>query len=128
MAMAIRIVLVGCGNMGHAMLAGWLKAGRLAPAETLVIEPNDALRTRAEQLGVHVEAGAEAVPTDAAPTLIVLAVKPQVIRGVTEGYRRFAGGPTTFLSIAAGTGIKTFEEVLGAATPIMRCMPNTPAA
>lgn len=128
MAMAIRIVLVGCGNMGHAMLAGWLKAGPLAPDETLVVEPNDALRARAEQLGVHVAAGSDAVPADAAPTLIVLAVKPQVIRAVTEGYKRFAGGATTFLSIAAGTGIRAFEEVLGAATPIMRCMPNTPAA
>ena len=31
--MAIKVVLVGCGNMGHAMLAGWLKAGRLAAME-----------------------------------------------------------------------------------------------
>ena len=41
---------------------------------------------------------------------------------------RFAGGKTTFLSIAAGTPVSTFEDVLGAATPIMRCMPNTPAS
>jgi pyrroline-5-carboxylate reductase len=128
LGMAIRIILVGCGNMGYAMLAGWLKAGQLRPDETFVIEPNEALRERAKSLGAAVAPDAEAVPAGAAPTLIVLAVKPQVIRGVTEGYRRFAGGRTTFLSIAAGTGIKTFEEVLGADTPIMRCMPNTPAA
>jgi pyrroline-5-carboxylate reductase len=126
--MAVKIILVGCGNMGYAMLAGWLKSGQLEAAETFVVEPNDALRGRAAELGVVVGADAGAVPGDAAPTLIVLAVKPQVIRGVAEGYRRFAGGVTTFLSIAAGTGIKTLEEVLGAETPIMRCMPNTPAA
>jgi pyrroline-5-carboxylate reductase len=58
----------------------------------------------------------------------VLAVKPQVIREVTAGYRRFGDGRTTFLSIAAGTAVATFEEILGERAPIIRCMPNTPAA
>jgi pyrroline-5-carboxylate reductase len=57
----------------------------------------------------------------------VIAVKPQVIREVVAGYKRFAG-KATFLSIAAGTGIATFTEILGAGTAVMRCMPNTPAA
>ena len=35
----------------YAMLAGWLKAGRLAPSEVFVVEPADALRTRAAALG-----------------------------------------------------------------------------
>lgn len=126
--MAIKIILVGCGNMGYAMLAGWLKSGQLRADETFVVEPNEALRDRAARLGATVAADAGGLPDGATPTLIVLAVKPQVIRDVTEGYTRFAGGGTTFLSIAAGTGVKTFEEVLGADTPIMRCMPNTPAA
>ncbi|WP_274630070.1 pyrroline-5-carboxylate reductase [Arvimicrobium flavum] len=126
--MATKIILVGCGNMGYAMLAGWLTSGQLRADEAFVVEPADVLRARAEALGVRAAAEANAVPADADPTLVVLAVKPQVIRGVTEAYRRFAGGPTTFLSIAAGTGMKTFEEVLGVDTPIVRCMPNTPAA
>lgn len=124
----IRIVLVGCGNMGHAMLAGWLKSGKLAASEAFVVEPNDALRQRAATLGVGTAAEAGAIPADAKPVVIVLAVKPQVIREVTAQYRRFAGEGTTFLSVAAGTGVRTFEEILGADTPIIRCMPNTPAA
>jgi pyrroline-5-carboxylate reductase len=126
--MTVKVVLAGCGNMGYAMLSGWLKSGRLKPEETFVIEPNADLRARAKALGSAVGGEAGDVPSDAAPTLVVLAVKPQVIRDITAGYRRFGNGRTTFLSIAAGTPIATFEDVLGEETPIIRCMPNTPAA
>ena len=126
--MTTRLVLAGCGNMGYAMLSGWLKAGKLDPAEILVVEPNAELRKRAEDLGCRGAGGAEDIPADAVPMLVVLAVKPQVIREVTAGYRRFGDGRTTFVSIAAGTPVATFEEVLGPRAPIMRCMPNTPAA
>jgi pyrroline-5-carboxylate reductase len=51
--MAIKLVLVGAGNMGFAMLAGWLKAGKLEPEETLVVEPNDGLRERAARLAAR---------------------------------------------------------------------------
>ena len=125
--MTIQAVLVGCGNMGHAMLAGWLKSGRLATRDVFVVEPNDELRARAAALGVASGASAEDLPADASPRLVILAVKPQVIREVTAGYRRFANGKTVFLSIAAGTPIGTFEEILGP-VPFVRCMPNTPAA
>ncbi len=126
--MTLKVILAGCGNMGYAMLAGWLKGGRLAAAETLVVEPSDELRARAAKLGVTVAADVNEIADDAKAELIVLAVKPQVIRAVTEGYKRFADGRTTFLSIAAGTPMSTFEAVLGETTPIIRCMPNTPAA
>jgi pyrroline-5-carboxylate reductase len=126
--MAIKLVLVGAGNMGFAMLSGWLKAGKLEPEETFVVEPNDGLRERAARLGCPVGTGADALQQGGKPALIVLAVKPQVIRDVTAGYAALGNGQTTFLSIAAGSPVKTFEDVLGAATPVIRCMPNTPAA
>ena len=126
--MTVKAILVGCGNMGYAMLAGWLKSGRLAAAEVFVVEPSSELRARAGSLGVAAGAEAGDIPADSAPRLIVLAVKPQVIRDVTAAYRRFADGGTVFLSVAAGTPIATFEDILGDATPFVRCMPNTPAA
>ena len=126
--MTIRLVLAGCGNMGYAMLAGWLKSGKLAPPAVFVVEPNDALRKRAEALGCGGAADAAGIPAEAAPSLVVIAVKPQVIREVTAAYKRFGDGRTTFLSVAAGTPVATFTEILGDRTPIVRCMPNTPAA
>jgi pyrroline-5-carboxylate reductase len=125
--MTVRLVLVGCGNMGYAMLSGWLNSGKLAPSETLVIEPNDDLRDRAGRLGSLVAASIDDAPAELSPELIVIAVKPQVIREVTAGYKRFADS-ATFVSIAAGTGIAAFTKILGAHAAVMRCMPNTPAA
>jgi pyrroline-5-carboxylate reductase len=126
--MTVKVVLAGCGNMGYAMLSGWLKSGKLRPDETFIVEPNAELRARAKALGSEVGSDAGDVPPGAVPTLVVLAVKPQVIRDVTAGYRRFGDGRTTFLSIAAGTAMATFEEILGERAPIIRCMPNTPAS
>jgi pyrroline-5-carboxylate reductase len=126
--MTLSLVLAGCGNMGYAMLSGWLKSGKLEPSDVFVVEPNADLRARAEALGCRAGATAGALPEDAAPRLVVIAVKPQVIRDVVADYRRFADGRTTFLSIAAGTPVATFRQVLGERAPIVRCMPNTPAA
>jgi pyrroline-5-carboxylate reductase len=113
--------------MGYAMLSGWLNSGKLASSETLVVEPNDDLRNRAARLGGIVAASTAELPADLSPEIVVIAVKPQVIREVVAGYTRFAG-KSTFVSIAAGTGIATFTGILGAGTAVMRCMPNTPAS
>jgi pyrroline-5-carboxylate reductase len=126
--MAVLVVLAGCGNMGFAMLSGWLKSGKLNPYEVQVVEPNEGLRARAATLGANVSATAAEMPADIAPKLVIFAVKPQVMRDVVPGYQRFAGMGATFLSIAAGTRVSVFEELLGKSAAIVRCMPNTPAA
>lgn len=125
--MGIEVLLAGCGNMGFAMLSGWLESGRLKPHEVGVVEPNEALRARAAAAGAATGADVSAFAGER-PRLIVLAVKPQVIREVTAAYRPFAESGSAFLSIAAGTPAAAFEEILGAGTPVIRCMPNTPAA
>jgi len=124
---SIRVLLAGCGNMGYAMLSGWINSGKLEAKQTLVVEPNAQLRERAAKLGGAAVASVDDISPDVAPQLIVIAVKPQIIREVVAGYRRFAG-QATFLSVAAGTPIATFAEILGKDASLMRCMPNTPAA
>lgn len=126
--MAVLVVLAGCGNMGFAMLAGWLKSGKLNPHEVHVVEPSEALRARAGALGAQVSAAAADMPAEIAPKLVIFAVKPQVMRDVIPAYQRFAGMGTTFLSIAAGTRVSVFEDLLGKSASVVRCMPNTPAA
>ena len=126
--MATMILLAGCGNMGFAMLEGWIQAGRIEPPEVTVIEPNDPLRERAQKLGVDAVASPDQIAEDVAPRLVIFAVKPQVMRDVVPAYRRFAASGATFLSIAAGIPIAMFEELLGGEASVIRCMPNTPAA
>lgn len=121
------VVLVGCGNMGRAMLEGWLTAGKLEPAQVLVVEPEEALRERASALGVATIADINGIAPDVTPKLVIFAVKPQVIATVAPAYAGFSPN-ATFLSVAAGIPIAAFEKFLGRDAAIIRCMPNTPAA
>lgn len=125
--MADNVVLVGCGNMGFAMLKGWLDAGTLQPGQVTVVEPTDSLRERAATLGVQALANASGLEDELSPRIILIAVKPQVMRDVLPAYARFAG-TSTFVSVAAGITVAFFEEHLGHNTAIIRTIPNTPAA
>ena len=118
------IVLAGGGKMGSALLTGWLKSGVKA-AQVYVVEPEENAAQRLTALGVTVAAQASELP-EAAET-IMFAVKPQIMNDVVPDYRRLAGAETVFLSIAAGCKIALFESHLGA-VPVVRAMPNTPAA
>ncbi|MBL8583024.1 MAG: NAD(P)-binding domain-containing protein, partial [Rhizobiaceae bacterium] len=64
--MSEKVVLVGAGNMGYAMLAGWIAAGELKPADAIVVEPNPDLRARAAALGAAAFADAGGLSGDAA--------------------------------------------------------------
>lgn len=122
-----QVILVGCGNMGYAMLKGWLDSGILKASNVHVVEPTDALRERAAAAGVHAHAGAEALPAGLKPRMILIAVKPQVMSKVLPAYTRFAPA-ATFVSVAAGIPVSLFETHLGKDAAVIRCMPNTPAA
>ncbi len=125
--MADTVVLVGCGNMGFAMLKGWLDHGILKAANVHVVEPTQALRDRAAGVGVHVYGDAQALPDDLEPRMVLIAVKPQVISSVLPAYKRFAPA-ATFVSVAAGIPVALYENQFGRDAAIIRCMPNTPAA
>jgi pyrroline-5-carboxylate reductase len=114
------LVLLGCGKMGSAMLAGWLGQG-LAPGAVWVLDPQPSDWLKAT--GVHLNA---VLP--AAPAIVLIAVKPQMMGAALPTLARLGGGETLFISVAAGTPIAAYEAVLGVATPIVRAMPNTPAA
>jgi pyrroline-5-carboxylate reductase len=116
------ILLVGCGKMGGALLAGWKKR-RLAQSMA-VVEPQAAPMPK----GVKRHATPDTLPKSFAPSAIVFAVKPQSLAEMMPAYRRFADGGTVFLSIAAGKTLRFFARNLGEAAPVVRAMPNTPAA
>lgn len=114
------LVLLGCGKMGSALLQGWLARG-LAPEAVHVIDPAPSDWVRAQ--GVQVNA---ALPGD--PAVVLVAVKPQMMGAALPRLQGFCSGNTLFVSVAAGTRIAAYEAALGTAAPIVRTMPNTPAA
>jgi pyrroline-5-carboxylate reductase len=121
------LLLAGAGNMGAAMLAGWLERG-LDPARIVVQDPAPPPRAK-ELLDSHGIAAQAAVgPLSAPPAVIVVAVKPQVMDEVFPPLGRLAGKATVVLSIAAGRTIAGFERHLAPGVAVIRSMPNTPAA
>ena len=121
------ILLVGCGKMGGALLAGWLDQG-VPIDQILVVEPSiDAERSGIPD-GVFVLKDAADIADDFEPAVVIFAVKPQVMGEVVSLYDRFTAAGPVFMSIAAGTPIRFFEDNLGVGAVVVRVMPNTPAA
>lgn len=117
------ILLVGCGRMGGAMLAGWRERGL---ERAVIVDPAPpALPRPGPDLVVVGEA--DAVAADFVPSAVVFAVKPQQAAETLPRYRRFAGH-AVFVSIMAGRTIGGIRELLDGGAAIVRAMPNTPAA
>ena len=121
------LVLAGAGNMGGAMLAGWL-AGGIDPKRIVVQDPSPppAIAALLQKHGIKADA---ALPKRAAPPAVLLmAVKPQIMDDVFPPLARIAGPDTVVLSIAAGKTIAGFERHLPKGAAVVRSIPNTPAA
>ncbi len=127
--LAAPLLLVGGGKMGEALLQGWLARG-LPAGEAHVVEPDAGRRAALAAAGVRAAAGPGDLPPGLAPRALVLAIKPQVMddAAVLGAYRERAGPGTVVVSIAAGKPMALFERAFGEGVPVVRAMPNTPAA
>jgi pyrroline-5-carboxylate reductase len=120
------LVLVGAGKMGGALLAGWLREG-LDPTTIFIRDPSPS-REVAELMARHEIATGAAIEPDTKPSVILLAVKPQLIDGVMPGLVPMFDRNTVLLSVAAGRTLAALGGLLPKGAAIVRAMPNTPAA
>jgi pyrroline-5-carboxylate reductase len=125
-----QITLLGCGKMGSAMLEGWLADTNL-DANFTIIEPHQShLGWLQGQKSVRLYADCAAAIADGAPvsTMIVLAVKPQMMDEAIGGLGNMKHADCAYLSIAAGISTDWLKQRVGDAAIVIRAMPNTPAA
>jgi pyrroline-5-carboxylate reductase len=118
------VVLIGAGNMGGAMLSGWLKSG-VPGSAVVVVDPGPSptmMSTIADAGAAHVTAA----PADLKAGVLFLAVKPQVMEAVLPTVKSVVGPQTVVVSVAAGKTLAFLEKHLGEAA-MVRAMPNTPA-
>jgi len=117
------VLLVGAGRMGGALFAGWC-AQNLAPSVLLdpTAPPNLA---RPED---HLVTNPQAIPANFAPAAIILAIKPQLADNVLPTLAAKIPQGSVILSILAGKPIARLAHLLATQNPIVRAMPNTPAA
>ena len=120
------ILLVGAGRMGGALLKGWLAQG-IAADRIFVQEPalGDELAALIRDAGISI---GTPLALPAAPSVLLLAVKPQAMDDVLPSLGGLSGPDTLVISIAAGTTIATVARHFAPDTAIIRAMPNTPAA
>lgn len=113
------ILIVGCGNMGGAMLQGWLRAGLDAARFTIV----DPVLDQAP----HGTALLRAVP-EGRFDVVVLGVKPQLLDEVCPSVEPVAGQGAIVVSMLAGVELASLAARFPAADAIVRLMPNLSAA
>jgi pyrroline-5-carboxylate reductase len=108
-------------------LIGGLIADGINPAEISVAEPDSERRAALHaHFAINVVESADALLEHA--TVIILAVKPQVIHEVCSNLgAQLNGRAPLFISIAAGIHVEDIDRWLGGAQAIVRTMPNTPA-
>jgi pyrroline-5-carboxylate reductase len=121
------LLLAGVGNMGYALLSGWLERG-LEASRIIVQDPAPSPRVK-EQLDWHgIEVRAEVRSLPEPPAVILVAVKPQAMDEVFPALAQLARAKTVVVSVAAGRRIDGFEAHLPKGTAVVRAMPNTPAS
>ncbi|MEE2661595.1 MAG: pyrroline-5-carboxylate reductase [Pseudomonadota bacterium] len=128
MTLSNKVLLVGGGKMGSAMLRGWLSKG-LETERVRVVEPDTAVSRAIDiDLAVSVVPNIQNLDSNFTPDVIVLAVKPQGMSTIVPHYAKLAQAGAVTVSIAAGRTVEFLERYLGRDTAIVRTMPNTPAA
>ena len=117
------LLLVGCGNMGSAMLRGWVAQG-MDLARITVVDPTLAAADVCGQMGIRHCSGTSELARK--PDVVIFAVKPQLLAEVLPQYRDM-GSDVLHVSVAAGRRLASYEPWLGDVA-LVRAMPNTPAA
>jgi pyrroline-5-carboxylate reductase len=114
------IWLVGCGNMGGAMLRGWLRSG-IDPATITVIDPGRRGIAAEVRWAPHISE----LPEADRPDTLILAIKPQQLHDFHSQAPELA--PALLVSVLAGVEEATLAA-LWRADAIVRAMPNLPVA
>ncbi len=121
-----KLLLVGCGKMGSALLTGWLSRD-IDELDVIVVEPAGG-NVLEKNFNVPVVNSLDKLNVEFRPNIVVFAVKPQAMDQIVPNYGHFVGPETMFLSIAAGKPTDYFQNRLGNSASVVRSMPNTPAA
>ncbi len=125
-----KLGFLGGGNMAEAMIKGMLSAGFVESKNIFV---SDVIQSRQEFLHSEYKIKVTGDNRDIAAKsdILILAVKPQVVKKVLEEIHDLVDASKLIVSIVAGVSIITIEEILRSGQDknisIVRTMPNTPA-
>ncbi|WP_457588884.1 pyrroline-5-carboxylate reductase [Ensifer canadensis] len=119
------IILVGAGSMGFAMLQMWTAN---AVRSITVIEPNEDMRMRAGELGADTYGSPHEMPGNLKADVVVIATKPRFVAEIVSNCSSLIFKDGFVMSVAAGVTLDEMAQNVKEPLPLIRCMPNTPAA
>jgi len=121
-----KLVLLGAGKMGGAMMEGWLAVG-IVPSQLVIFDPSPAkeILTLIKNHGLSHNPDVNSLDN---VEVILTAVKPQILDKALEAILPLKSQSPLILSIVAGKTIESFETHFGESASIIRTIPNTPAA
>lgn len=117
-----QLLIIGCGNMGGAMLAGWLTAGE-DPARFAVLDP--ALPETPQ--GVALYRSADEAAAVGSHDAVLLGFKPQQLGAIGPGLQGLTGGSVTVCSLLAGITLDSLAAAFPTAAAQVRVMPSLAA-
>lgn len=122
----MKLGIIGTGNMGEALIAGLLAKKVLRSTQ---ISGYDVSRARLNTIGrrYKIRTTPSLKKLVQSSTILLIAIKPQQIRGLLGEIKTLLKKEQLILSIAAGINVKQIEKELGKNRKIVRLMPNTPA-
>lgn len=122
----LKFAVIGAGNMGSAIVEGFLKTGAIKPGNIYITDQRPEPQAYFTSKGL--QAGSDNLKAVAFADIIIIAVKPYVVKPILEEIKpALKHDRHMVISIAAGVDIKSIENVVGK-MPIFRTMPNTAIA
>lgn len=118
-----KIGFIGAGNMGGALIAGLLNAGRVQPDQITAADPDKTAREALSARGVQMVI--ESAEAAAGQDVVILAVKPQVSAGVLAALEGVLSPQQLVISLMAGTATGSIQAQLPRQIPLIRAMPQT---
>ncbi|HPP74044.1 MAG TPA: pyrroline-5-carboxylate reductase [Armatimonadota bacterium] len=120
-----RLLVIGAGAMGQALVRGLIAADVYAPGDIGVADiAKERLSVFSEETGVMQVGNVEGASHSG---IILIAVKPAAVNGVLDEISGYVGSDQTVISIAAGVTLQQIGSKLRSGVPIIRAMPNTPS-
>jgi len=120
------VLLIGAGRMGGALLKGWIAGKRFSAIHVVEPQPSAEIRQLGAKRAIVLHTGfGKGLPDLCA---IVLAIKPQVLKGARDLLAALGRTDALVLCIAAGITTAFLESALETKARLVRAMPNTPGA
>lgn len=120
-----KIASVGAGQMGSALIRGWVAGGLCEASEVVVSDPDPAAGRRLQQWVPGVRIAASNIEAVQNAPVVLLATKPQQMAAVASEIRGVLTPHSLVISVAAGVTLSSLCQWLGTSR-VVRVMPNTP--